>query len=244
MFFYKKLQKEKESNKKPLTEEEQNKKDLIKNILTVIVLIIGVCVVVIIANKLKVEISEYNTPMNIQKDVSDVTNGIVPLYKEEEIEDDHRLNFEIENSGLYENVADQIYEDYNTYYEQYNNVYKQNELENYFYIEIYYRLMNSEYYYYIVENKLYVSESQLYNLEDILNLQSEPNKDVDRILDLIKIDIPTQFADFLDYIINLQYYKELNDIDFNIYGNIYLEDGSCQQLSLNDFIEISVILEK
>lgn len=240
MFFYKKLEKEKKE-KNPLTAEEEQRKDLIKNAIIIILLIAAVAAVIFVANKLKVEINDYNSQMDVNKDVSDMTDGITPLYKEDT--ETKKASIDINNDSLYESITDKVYNDYDKHFKEYNNLYTNENLDSYSYIEFEYTYMNTKSYYYIYDNKLYTSDTQINNIEDF-NQLTVKNENVENILNLIKLDIPKDFTDYLNYLINIEYYRQENNIDFDLKGKIYLNDDTQQDLSLEDFVEISMDLVK
>lgn len=253
MFFYKSNKSlikkaEKEKKQKNMTPEEikqEERKELIKNIVFIVLLLIGVGVVIFMSNKLKNEIISYQNSSIISKDISNLVKDIQPLYPDEKIKEEEIIkDIEIADDTLYETIADIVYKNIEKYWKEYNRVYKDFIEEDIDYIELIYKTSNGINYYYIKNDEIYLSNSKLVLSEENILLLTKLNDTSKQIVELIKKDIPKEITNYLDYIIELKYFASHNNIEFDITGNVYLYDNTNFKLSLEHFISLSSLLDR
>lgn len=246
MFFYSRYQKKLAKGEKELTPQERRKIELRNNMILVVVLVIGFGIVVSIAGKFKTEITNYDNNLYVQKDVSDITNldDIEPLYKYETKEVNY-TTIEINDEDLYTRITDEVYFDYEKYHDIYKtSVWHEYNLSdvNYFRFEV--ATGNITSYYYLLDNKLYKSNELVSDLNDKSKLTLLESLYVTDIYELIKVDMPKTFGDYLEYIVDLNYYIILTSRQNSFNGCVVLDNDEIFELSLINFVDLIGYFQK
>lgn len=241
MFFYKKMEKRKQKNIPEKTQAQLDKEQNIKNAILLGMLVIALGTSVMIGSKLKKEVTTYDDGLIGYKDINEQVGNIKPLYKDEDIKVNYDVEFEFENIDLYLQLTDKIYEDAKPYYDEYKNIYLEFNKEEINYIEFHFVFDNFNKYFYLTNDNLYISDTKT---TDITSLQSVGTEDVSLLFELVSHDIPTDFSDYVDYIVGKEYYKIENDIEFDVAGKVMLNNGEEKQLSLVNFLRYIEIFHK
>lgn len=244
MFFYRRYQRKLAKGKPEPTPQEKRKAELRNNLILIISLVIGFGLVITVARRFKNEVTTYDQELYVQKSISDMADldKIEPLYTFEEKEVDYKP-IEVDNKDLYEQITDEVYSDYEKYNEIYkSSVWKEYDLSNVSYFRFDVTIVNNSYCYYLIDGRLYKSD-ELLEVLDYEKLKLLDNSYVSNLYEIIELDTPKTFGDYVEYMVDLNYYIILTERQNSIKGYVVLNDDSAYELSLLNFGNLLNYLE-
>lgn len=243
----KKLRKKIEEDKKRQNmtmeeKQEQNLKDNIKNGILLLVLLASFAIVIHMTKQMRVEIDDYDKSEHVIKDMSSTFNDIKPLYPDEKVSNE-KNDVVIEDEMLYQFVADEVYNDLDKHIKNYERVYKNFNREDINYIKVKYVNSSGTQYYYITNEAAYKSNFNIYLDQNNITTLELLGTDIDLVFNIIEQDIPVDIEDYLTYLIELGYFKSNGNLEFEVEGRVFLNDGSEHYLSLEHFVTLASTLE-
>lgn len=248
MSFYSRYNKNKE--KLELTPQQKKEQELKTNALLIVTLLVGFAVVLIVSNKFRIETSTYDDSLYIEKSVSDINgiNDIKPLYEYETKETPNYNTIEVSDTYLYEEITDDVYLEYEKYNEKYNDeILKEFKKENIEYLQFEIKRGSITKYYYIINNNLYMNETgKVPSLEEGLDQYTSmlDNKNTNNIYNIVESNTATHFGDYLQYVVDINYYIILSNKQNSFAGYAHLNNGKTYELSLINFVDIIKYLEE
>lgn len=222
--------------------QEQDLKDNIKNGILLFVLFASFAVVIHMTKQMRVEIDDYDKSEHVVKDMSSTFGDIKPLYPDEKNPED-KNDVLIEDEMLYQFVADEVYNDLDTHIKNYEKVYKEFNRENINYIKVKYVNSSGTQYYYITNEAAYKSNFNIYLDQNNISTLELLGTNIEPVFGIIEQDIPVDIEDYLTYLIELGYFKSNGNLEFEVEGRVFLNNGTEHYLSLEHFVTLASILE-